>query len=155
MNLIPEFQFHRVFVEPWTTELGSHGLMALVTFDFLDESGRSSLEIADMASEFLAVAIDQNEGGITLHVVLLLEIVVLLLHGLGLLLAIRKIDLHQNQLLVGELLKGLLIEGILLHLDAPTAPIRTGEIEQDGLAVLLGRSLGGREVGLPTRGGEI
>ena len=32
MNLIPEFQFHRVFVEPWTTELGSHGLMALVTF---------------------------------------------------------------------------------------------------------------------------
>jgi manganese/zinc/iron transport system permease protein len=32
VNLIPEFQFHRVFVEPWTTELGSHGLMALVTF---------------------------------------------------------------------------------------------------------------------------
>jgi manganese/zinc/iron transport system permease protein len=32
MTLIPEFQFHRVFVEPWTTELGSHGLMALVTF---------------------------------------------------------------------------------------------------------------------------
>ena len=29
------------------------------TFDFLDESGRPSLEIADMASEFLAVAIDQ------------------------------------------------------------------------------------------------
>jgi manganese/zinc/iron transport system permease protein len=32
VTLIPEFQFHRVFVEPWTTELGSHGLMALVTF---------------------------------------------------------------------------------------------------------------------------
>jgi len=32
VNLIPEFEFHRVFVEPWTTELGSHGLMALVTF---------------------------------------------------------------------------------------------------------------------------
>ena len=32
MTLVPEFQFHRVFVEPWTTELGSHGLMALVTF---------------------------------------------------------------------------------------------------------------------------
>jgi manganese/zinc/iron transport system permease protein len=32
MTLIPEFQAHRVFVEPWTTELGSHGLMALVTF---------------------------------------------------------------------------------------------------------------------------
>ncbi|MEY4692079.1 MAG: hypothetical protein RIT19_2404 [Verrucomicrobiota bacterium] len=32
MTLVPEFQFHRVFIEPWTTELGSHGLMALVTF---------------------------------------------------------------------------------------------------------------------------
>lgn len=32
MTLVPEFQFHRVFVEPWTTELGSHGLMALVIF---------------------------------------------------------------------------------------------------------------------------
>ncbi len=32
MTLIPEFQAQRVFVEPWTTELGSHGLMALVTF---------------------------------------------------------------------------------------------------------------------------
>lgn len=32
MTLVPEFQFQRVFIEPWTTELGSHGLMALVTF---------------------------------------------------------------------------------------------------------------------------
>lgn len=32
MTLIPEFQWHRVFIAPWTTELGSHGLMALVTF---------------------------------------------------------------------------------------------------------------------------
>ncbi len=32
MTLIPEFQWHRVFIAPWTTELASHGLMALVTF---------------------------------------------------------------------------------------------------------------------------
>ena len=32
MTLVPEFQFQRVFIEPWTTELRSHGLMALITF---------------------------------------------------------------------------------------------------------------------------
>lgn len=32
MTLLPEFGFHRVFVEPWTTGIGSHGMMALVTF---------------------------------------------------------------------------------------------------------------------------
>lgn len=32
MTLVPDFDGHRVFVAPWTTELGTHGLMALVTF---------------------------------------------------------------------------------------------------------------------------
>lgn len=32
MNLIPAFDFHRVFVAPWTTELSNYGVMALMTF---------------------------------------------------------------------------------------------------------------------------
>lgn len=32
MNLIPEFDMHRVFVAPWTTEISNYGIMALMTF---------------------------------------------------------------------------------------------------------------------------
>ena len=32
MTLVPDFSVQRVFVEPWTTEIGTHGMMALVTF---------------------------------------------------------------------------------------------------------------------------
>jgi manganese/zinc/iron transport system permease protein len=32
VTLVPDFSVQRVFVEPWTTEIGTHGMMALVTF---------------------------------------------------------------------------------------------------------------------------
>ena len=103
-----------------------------------------------MAAEFLAALIHQDEGRIPVHAVLFLETLVLLLHLIGLLFVVGEVYLHQHQLLVGELLKRLLIEGVLLHLNTPSAPVRSGEIKQDGPAILLGRSLGRRKVGLPT-----
>ena len=94
-------------------------------------------EVTLLLHENLLILVEQEKSREPLHVVLLLQAVVLLLHLRREFLVLRTIDNHQLQVLRRVILEVLGIEHFLVHLDAPRAPIGPGEIEQDLLVVRL------------------
>jgi len=50
---------------------------------------------------------------------------------------LRKINQHENEVLVGVILEFLGPEDFLVHADTPWAPVGAGEIEEDVLVVRL------------------
>ena len=96
-----------------------------------------------------AFGIGQQDGGETLDGVGFLEFFILLLQFLGQFGLLREVQLQQDEVFGGLLFESVLGEDFLLQLDAPAAPVGTGEIHQNILVVLGGGSLGFFKVGAP------
>src|SRR5581483_10553804 len=76
---------------------GNAGALFFKAVELCDESGRAAFEIADLTSDFVAVFIRQDERRETIGVVFFLQVVVLILHVLGLVLRVREIDEHEHE----------------------------------------------------------
>jgi len=105
------------------------------TAEFCNEGGGAAVEITDLLAEDFAILVNEDECGEALDIILLLELVVLVLDVLRELLGLRKIDEHEDEVLAGVILERRGIEDFVVHLDAPWAPVRAGEVQEDVLVV--------------------
>ncbi len=82
------------------------------------------------AGDQLAFRVQDENGRIPLHLELIAELFVLSLQVVRQCFRPRKIQLDQNEFLRSLLLEFLLIEDLLLELDAPAAPVRAGKVHE-------------------------
>lgn len=130
MRCIPYF-----FPSPLSEEMISSLLRGIHP---VDEALRAAGDVTALLLDHFPIRGKQNYGWESLHLILFLKAVILRLHGIGKRLALREVDFHQHQILVGVLLEGRLIKGLFFQAYAPSAPVTSGEIEQD-FFVFLGR----------------
>ena len=107
--------------------------VCLTLWQFLqlrDERLRATGEITVELPHLLAVAVQHDDGGKSKNFVLLgqLHVLLFLLCGLGF--SARKIELHQNEIVVREIFELRLRQNILVEFDAPPAPVRSRKIEE-------------------------
>lgn len=128
-------------------------ILFFVFVDPLDEGLHTASAVADLAGEFFALVIEENEGGEAVDMEFFGQSLV---GGLGfgaLLGAAWKIDFHRHEVGFGEFLEGWLGKDILRQFFAWRAPVRTGELEKNE-AILGGGLLEGFvEVCAPEFGG--
>ena len=95
-----------------------------------DERLRATGEITVELPHLLAVAVQHDDGRKSKNFVLLgqLHVLLLLLCGLGF--SARKIEFHQNEIVVREIFELRLRQNILIEFDAPPAPVRSRKIEE-------------------------
>ena len=139
-------------------ELGLQGQHVLIDLgeigQVLEILVRTAFTIAGPRDD-LAFGVHQEHRGKAFDIVLLGKLLVLVLQVVGLFLLARIIEFHEDELLGGPDFEGLLVEDFMPQPDAPTAPVRAGEVDQQILLFLQGLGLGRFEVGLPkTFGGE-
>ena len=100
-----------------------------------DERARATREITVELPHLLAGAVQHDDGGKSKNFVLLgqLHILLSLLCRLGF--SARKIELHQNEVIVREVFELRLRENVLVEFDAPPAPVRSCKIEEKKFVV--------------------
>ncbi len=96
----------------------------------LDERLRAAGEITVELPHLLPAAIQDDDGGKSKNFVLLGQLHVLLSLFCRLGFFARKIELHQNEIIVREVFELRLRENVLVELDAPSAPVRSRKIEE-------------------------
>ena len=96
---------------------------------------RATGEITIELPHLLASAVQYDDGRKSENFVLLGQLKVLLsfLRWLGLF--ARKIELHQDEIVVRKVLELRLRENVLVELDAPPAPVGAGKIEENEFMV--------------------
>ena len=96
----------------------------------------------------LAVRGHHQDGREAAHAVLCLQLLVALgVRDLRLdLLGAREVEGHKDVVLLGALHPGVVLEDLVVELDAPAAPVRAGEVDEEVLALLLGGRGGGVKV---------
>jgi hypothetical protein len=96
------------------------------------------LKIPVELPDFLPAAVQYDNGGESHDFVLLgqLHVLLFLVRGLGL--SARKIQLHQYEIVVREILELRLRQNFLVEFDAPPAPVGSGKIEQQKFVVRFG-----------------
>lgn len=112
--------------------------MCLALWQFLklrDERILATGEIAVELPHLLAAAVQHDDGGKSKNFVLLSQLHVLLslLRWLGF--SARKIELHEDEIIVREVFELRLRENVLIEFDAPPAPVRTRKIEEKEFVV--------------------
>ena len=95
-----------------------------------DERLRATGEITVELPHLLPVTVQHDDGGKSKNFVLLGQVHVLLFLLCGLGFSARKIELHQNEIVVRVIFELLLRENVLVEFDAPTAPVRSRKIEE-------------------------
>jgi len=85
----------------------------------------------------LAAAVQHDDGRKSKNFVLLSQLHVLLFFFSGLGFFAGKIELHQNEIVVGEIFELRLRQNILVELDAPPALVRSREIQEKKFVVRL------------------
>src|SRR5437762_7280678 len=85
--------------------------------------------------KFLPIAIEDDERGESIHIILACELQVLLLQFSGLRLRPRttrprEVELQEHQILVGIIFEISLGQNILVQSNAPAAPVGTGKVKQ-------------------------
>ena len=100
-----------------------------------DERLGATGEITVELPHLLAGAVQYDDGGKSKNFELLgkLKVLFLFLRRLGF--SAGKIDLYQDEIIVGEVFELRLRENVLVEFDAPPAPVRTGKIEEKELVV--------------------
>ena len=116
-----------------------------------DESLRATGKIAVELPHLLAAAVEHNDGGKSKNFVLLGQLKVLLFLLSWLLFSARKIELHQNEIIVREVFELRLRENVLIESDAPPAPVRTRKIEEKEFVVRFRLFLRLAEIAEPIR----
>jgi hypothetical protein len=101
----------------------------------LDERLRATGEITIELPHLLAAAVQHDNGGKSKNFVLLGQLHVLLFFLCGLGFSARKIELHQNEIVVREIFELGLRQNILVEFDAPPAPVRSRKIEEKKFVV--------------------
>ena len=96
----------------------------------LDERLGAAGEVTIELPHLLAAAVQHDDGGKSKNFVLLgqLHVLLFLLCGLGF--SARKIELHQNEIVVREIFELRLRQNILVEFDALAAPVGSREIEE-------------------------
>jgi len=102
-----------------------------------DEGLRATGKITVELPHRLAVAVHHDDGGKSKNFVLLGQFHVLLSLLCRLGFSARKIELHQNEIIVREVFELLLRENVLVEFDAPPAPVRSCKIEEQKFVVRL------------------
>src|SRR5262249_60322639 len=94
----------------------------------------------------LAVAVQHDDGGKSKNFVLLrqLHVLLFLLYRLGF--SAGKIELHQNEIVVREIFELRLRQKLHVEFDAPPAPLRSREIEEQKFVVRFRLFLGFAEI---------
>ena len=103
----------------------------------LDERLRATGEITVELPHLLAAAVQHDDGGKSKNFVLLSQLHVLLFFLSGLGFFARKIELHQNEIVVREIFELWLRQNILVEFNAPPAPVRSREIEENKFVIRL------------------
>ena len=103
----------------------------------LNECLRAAGEITVELPHLLTGAVQHDDGGKSKNFVLLgqLHVLLSLLGRLGF--SARKIELHQNEIVVREIFELRLRENVLVEFDAPPAPVRSRKIEEKKFVVRL------------------
>jgi hypothetical protein len=99
----------------------------------------------------LAAAVEHNDGGKSKNFVLLGQLKVLLFLLRWLLFSARKIELHEDEIIVREVFELRLRENVLIESDAPPAPVRTRKIEEKEFVVRFRLFLRLAEIAEPIR----
>ena len=102
-----------------------------------DERVRAVGEITVELPHFLAVAVQHDDGGKSKNFILLGQLNVLLFFLCGLGFFARKIELHQNEIVVRVVFELWLRQNVFVEFDAPPAPIRSRKIEEKKFVVSL------------------
>jgi hypothetical protein len=114
--------------------------VCLTLWQFLqlrDERLRATREITVELPHLLAAAVQHDDGRKSKHFVLLGQLHVLLFFLCGLGFFARKIELHQNEIIVRVVFELRLRENVLVEFDAPPAPVRSCKIEEQKFVVRL------------------
>jgi len=124
-------------------------VLFLQAVELRDEGRRAAFEIADLLAKDRAVLVKEDEGGVPAGAEFFLEIVILILDFLRELPALRKINQHEDKVFVRVILEFSGVKDLLVHADAPRAPVGAGEIEKKFFVFRL-RLFGGLvEIGQP------
>ena len=83
----------------------------------------------------MAAAVQYDDGGKSKNFVLLGQLQILLFLLRWLLFSARKIELHQDEVVVREVFELRLRENVPVEFDAPPAPVRTRKIEEKEFVV--------------------
>lgn len=116
-----------------------------------DERLRTTGKIAVELPHLLAAAIEHNDGGKSGNFVSLGQLKVLLSLLRWLLFSARKIELHEDEIVVREVFELRLRENVLIESDAPAAPVRTCKIEEKEFVVRFRLFLSLAEIAEPIR----
>jgi len=126
-----------------TANISSDEMFGLVfRLSPLDKLGWPSRKIANLAADFLSGGIQQYVGGEPLDLKFLGEFGILSFFGCGLFLTLGEVELNQNELVRREIGKRFLVKHLFVHLDAPRAPVGSGEIQQHQLFFARSLALG-------------
>jgi len=100
-----------------------------------DERLGATGEITVELPHLLTVAVQHHNGGKSKNFVLLrqLQVLLFLLCGLGF--SARKIELHENKIVVCVIFELRLRQNILVEFDAPSAPVRSRKIEEQKFVI--------------------
>jgi hypothetical protein len=101
----------------------------------LDERLRATGEITVELPHLLAATVQYDDGGKSKNFVLLGQLKVLLFFLSWLGFSARKIELHQDEIIVREGFELRLRENVLVEFDAPPAPVRTRKIKEKKFVV--------------------
>ena len=100
-----------------------------------DERLRATWEKTVELPHLLAAAVQHDDGGKSKNFVLLGKLKVLLFFFRWLGFSARKIELHQDEIIVREVFELRLGENFLVEFDAPPAPVRARKIEEKEFVV--------------------
>lgn len=114
-----------------------------------DERSRAAGLVADQGRQGFAVGAEDNKRWVTFDVKSALQGRVLLRERGGKGFVCRKVQLDEDKIGVGVGLERRCVERLLIHLDAPFAPVGAGEVEQHQFVLQLGLGLGGGKIREP------
>ena len=106
--------------------------------------------VVAVTTQHFSVSLGEDDGRETLDAVFLGKFGVGRLLFLGLSFRARKIEFKQNDVVLGPTLEFGGIEDFLFELDAPSAPVASGEVHEDGLPGGFRFFGGGVPGGVPT-----
>lgn len=110
-----------------------------------------ALAVADITGELFVIRIQQEKSSIPFDLELFVQGLVLRLDLCRELFFSREIHFHKNEVLLRIVLEFLFGEDFFLKLDAPSAPIGTGEVDEDRLVLSLRLRLRCFEIVKPAR----
>src|SRR5262249_24819535 len=102
-----------------------------------DERVRAAGEITVVLPQLLSGAVQHDDCRKPEDLVLHRQLPILLLHVETLLLASRKVELYEDQIVASIIFKLGLREDLFIEVDTPTAPVRTCKIEQNKFVIRL------------------